>query len=191
MSHPAQRKFCRQVRRRFPEHFRRKVVVDVGSMDINGNNRYLFTRCEYIGIDVMFGLNVDVVGAAHVVMPAVTESVRRKIEAHYRNYNFFEGETIDTMISTEALEHDRHLPLTLQSMYQHLKRGGLLLITCAGEGRAEHGTVGHRPQDSPGTVDYYCNVTMPRFAEILPAHLFKTYHLEHNGTDLQFYGIKL
>jgi hypothetical protein len=45
MAHQAQQDFCNSVRQLFPDHFRGKTVLDVGSLDINGNNRYLFTDC--------------------------------------------------------------------------------------------------------------------------------------------------
>ncbi len=65
-----------------------------------------------------------------------------------------------------------------------------MLITCAGEGRKEHGTHNNHPGDSPGTNDYYKNISTKMFAEVLPANLFTDYHLVRNGFDLQFFGIK-
>ena len=52
MAHKAQREFCDSVRVKYPEMFKGKKVLDVGSLDNNGNNRFLFENCEYIGIDV-------------------------------------------------------------------------------------------------------------------------------------------
>jgi hypothetical protein len=176
----------------FPDHFRYNIVADVGSMDINGNNRRLFRKCHYIGIDVMKGKNVDKVGPAHLVLPELLEELttiqfnryRRRIERKQRCF--------DMIISTEALEHDKYLPTTLTAMFYSLKPGGMLLITAAGEGRPEHGTTKVRPQDSPGTTDYYCNVDNEMFARILPPKLFTHYHLAQDpeNNDLQFYGIK-
>jgi hypothetical protein len=190
MSHPAQRKFCRHVRKLFPQHFSRVSVVDIGSLDINGNVRRMFSRSNYIGIDVFDGENVDVVGCAHEVLPEVHEEIRRCIEGHYRGWCEISLPCIDTIVSCEALEHDKHFRQTLAAMYNHLRIGGLMLITCAGDGRAEHGTSEHRPCDSPGTNDYYKNVSNEMFAEILPPKLVKTYHLRQIDGDLQFYGIK-
>ena len=34
-------------------------ILDVGSMDVNGTYRDLFSGCEYIGIDIRPGENVD------------------------------------------------------------------------------------------------------------------------------------
>lgn len=191
MSHPAQRKFCRQVRRKYPNQFRRVYVADVGSMDINGNNRYLFReRSWYIGIDVAEGENVDLVGPAHQMLSVALEKINGAILEYYRQRTRGIYCLFDTIISTEALEHDKYLPETLKAMYESLTPGGLLLITCAGDGRKEHGTYDHTPHDSPGTLDYYKNVSNEMFSKELPAHLFSTYHLEQINTDLQFYGIK-
>jgi hypothetical protein len=192
MSHPAQRKFCRNVRRSHPEYFScLNKIVDVGSLDINGNNRGLFSRrAYYVGIDVFPGKNVTVVGVAHSIIPAVHEDIRRKIESHYRGWCEIPLPCIDVMISTEALEHDKHIEFTLRSMYAYLRPGGLMLITCASDGRPEHGTSQHRPQDSPGTNDYYRNVSNEMFSEILSPDQFRVYHLAQFDGDLQFYGIK-
>ena len=41
--HEQARKFTLVVKEKFPEYFSNKNVLDVGSGDINGNNRFLFT----------------------------------------------------------------------------------------------------------------------------------------------------
>ena len=65
MAHKEQREFCLAVKAMFPDFFRDKTVLDMGSLDINGSNRYLFENCTYIGIDLSKGENVDVVVMAH------------------------------------------------------------------------------------------------------------------------------
>jgi len=40
------------------DFFKSKKVLDVGSGDINGNNRYLFENCIYTGNDVIQAKNV-------------------------------------------------------------------------------------------------------------------------------------
>lgn len=98
----------------------------------------------------------------------------------------------DTIISTECLEHDKYFALSLQAMYDSLKHNGLLLITAAGEWRAEHGTTEHHAWTSPATNDYYCNITNEMFLEILPPNLFTTYYIgqDKRNFDFQFFGIK-
>lgn len=52
MAHPEQVEFCTRIKNKFPDFFKNKNVLDVGSLDINGNNRYLFQNCSYTGVDV-------------------------------------------------------------------------------------------------------------------------------------------
>src|SRR3954470_10882706 len=61
VAHSQQIAFCQRVKALLPQHFTGKRVLDCGALDINGNNRYLFTDCEYTGIDVVGGPNVDIV----------------------------------------------------------------------------------------------------------------------------------
>lgn len=192
MSHPAQRRFCKTVRKLFPAFFRRVNVVDIGSQDINGCARGLFRKSFYVGVDIHPGRNVDVVGRGHLVLPTLTPKLQPNYVWNPHLTRIECDGLFDTVISMEALEHDEFWRDTLRAMYAKLKPGGLLMITCAGDGRPEHGTTAHRPQDSPGTVDYYKNLSNEMFSEVLPAHLFTKYHLEQHSEncDLQFYGIK-
>ena len=45
--HIEARDFTVFVKRIFGDYFMNKRVLDVGSGDINGNNRFLFENCEY------------------------------------------------------------------------------------------------------------------------------------------------
>ena len=53
MAHQEQINFCLYVKEKYPTFFNNKKVLDVGSGDINGNNRYLFEDCDYFGCDVV------------------------------------------------------------------------------------------------------------------------------------------
>lgn len=183
MAHKEQRRFCWSVVRKFPAHFFKKNVIDVGSLDINGNNRPYFFFCNYMGIDIVPGKNVSRVGPAKDVLKELREVYL---------YKHCGLKVIDTIISTEMLEHDSTWKESLNEMYSTLRPGGLLLITCAGDGRPEHGTSQHHPDDSPLTNDYYCNISNNMFASVLPPALFKTYFLNQDprNCDLQFFGIK-
>lgn len=134
--------------------------------------RKYFTDCDYVGIDIGEGAGVDYVSKAHeYVCP----------------------ETQDVIISTEMLEHDKFWTDSLRRMYSNLKVGGLLLITCAGPTRAEHGTT--RTDGgwaSPATPDYYRNISTEDFASVLPANLFSKSYLGYRSdhADLYFAGIK-
>lgn len=145
MSHPQQMDWVRHVRSLHPDAFYKKRVLEIGSYNVNGSVRDLFLACDYTGVDVAPGRDVDVVspGGAHQWLLGLT--INPKSEAH----------CYDTIITTEALEHDVHWRATLGVAVDFLKRGGLLIITCAGSKRPEHGTRRTSPQDSLLLTDYY------------------------------------
>lgn len=176
MAHPEQANFCLSIKKKLPTLFKGVDVLDIGSLDINGNNRYLFEDFTYTGIDVGEGRNVDIVSKGHEFNP----------EKQY-----------DVVISTECFEHDMHWKSTISNAINLLKSGGLLIFTCATTGRQEHGTTRTTPQDSPFTHtlfnDYYMNLTefdirqIPSFDEQFSEMGFST---NNHTKDLYFYGIK-
>lgn len=122
MAHQEQAEWCKLVKHAHPEFFIGTKVLDIGSLDINGNNRYLFEQCDYTGIDIGDGPNVDLVIKGHLH--------RTDIDNNY-----------DVVISTECFEHDEYWELTLKNVINNLlKNGGLFLFSCAAPGRPEHGT---------------------------------------------------
>lgn len=155
----------------FTEYFSNKKILEVGSLDINGSIRGAFHNCEYIGLDVGEGKGVDVVCPIH---------------------EYIHPLEFDVVVSTEMLEHDVHWQDSLKQMYENLKPGGLLILTCAGPQRQEHGTTRTTPGDAPFTNDWYRNITLEDFSSILPKELFNEYYLAYTrgDTDLNFYGIK-
>lgn len=173
MSHINQETFCKKVKDKFPDYFYLKKVLDVGSLDIKGNNRYLFKDCEYLGIDLGMGKNVDLVCYGHELN---------------KPDNYF-----DTIISTEAFEHDKYLKKTIKNIMRMLKPEGLFIFTCAFTGRSEHGTKSNCPEKSPFTNDYYKNLTIEdfkgidNFNKIFPNGIFEFPPI---GDDLFFYGFK-
>jgi len=179
MAHQAQRDYCSGVKVRFSSNFEHARVLDVGSLDINGCNRPFFKDCEYVGVDVGPGRNVDIVCFCHEL-------------AYLPN-------TFDTIISTECFEHDPYLAKSLPNIYRMLKPGGLFVFTCATTGRPEHGTVLREPADSPLTVGmpelshYYKNITeidirsMIDIDRAFSSYAFATDEVNH---DLRFWGVK-
>lgn len=179
MAHRAQQDFCISVRHKFQHHFLGKKVVDFGSLDINGSNRGLFFNCEYLGIDVGPGKNVDLVSPAHLAP--------------------IPDNAFDVVVSTECLEHDRYWKLTLKKAHDVLKPGGLFLFSCATTGRAEHGTAGSDHGSSPFTLDYYMNLTevnvREAYRELMGKEvedLYRPFLFEtpDHSADLYFHGIK-
>ena len=178
MSHPAQRSFIRSVRRKNPAYFVGCNVVDIGSKDINGNNKTFFWFCNYKGIDLSEGKNVDLIGRGHEVLPTIHQYLEPELGG------------LSTIISTEALEHDEHWEQTLRTAYFYLEPGGLLVITAGGDGREEHGTTAHHAWCSPDTNNYYQNISNRMFSSALPVHWFTEYHLRQRKGDVQFWGRK-
>lgn len=178
MAHPEQGNYLRSVRHRFADRFSNCRVLDIGSLDINGNNRYLFSNYTYVGVDIGAGKNVDVV---------------------CRGHEYKDDQPFDIVISSECFEHDEFWNLTIQNAINLLKPGGLLLFTCATTGRPEHGTRRTTPQDSPFTSqienDYYMNLTVKDIVNAIDMNQFSQYSFEIvQGAmwpqDLYFWGIK-
>ncbi len=174
--HPAQQEYCESVKAQFSEYFEDVRVLDVGSLDINGNNKYLFDDCEYIGLDVVPGKNVDVVCVAHEYEP--------EIKFH-------------TIISTNALEHDIHYKKTLRHMVKLLLPKGLLVISACNAWQ-EHGTKKASPRNSgTATLDddewanYYKNVTPEMIEKVISIEeIFQEHYLDINRRDVVFWGVK-
>jgi SAM-dependent methyltransferase len=81
-------------------------VADIGSGDVNGTFRHLFPHCEYVGLDVEAGPNVDRV---------ITTS------------DFGEG-GFDVVISGNTMEHVEDLSLWSNECIRLAKPGGYLCI---------------------------------------------------------------
>jgi len=169
MSHKAQIEFCQNVKRKYPDYFTGKRVLDAGSMYINGDNKYLFHQCNYIGVDLGEGRNVDIVSPVHKYKPGIL---------------------FDVVISTEMLEHDKYYKKSLKKMFELLSPGGLLIITAAAKDRREHGTYGTDQASSPFTLDYYKNVTKEMIMNSMDMSKFKEFKLIIDENDLQFWGVK-
>ena len=178
--HLEARSFTLFVKQLLDNFFTEKRVLDVGSGDINGNNRFLFENCEYDGNDVVRAKNVTIVSKTKDLP--------------------FQNNTFDTIVSTECFEHDPEYRESFIKIYNMLKPDGLFCFTCASTGRAEHGTRRTTPNDSYGTIgnledmsDYYKNLTETDLNEVLSLNnlfsVWDTYY-NNNSKDLYFVGIK-
>lgn len=175
MSHYVQQDFFLFVKKLFPNMFKGVRVVDIGSLDINGSLRELFTDPVYIGIDIGPGKNVDVVCKGH----------------QFRSLIPF-----DTVVSANCLEHDMFYRETLRNMVDLIHSGGLMAFGCASTGFREHGTRRTTPNDAPLLSgewgDYYKNLTESDVREAFdPDVEFSKYRFE-KGPDrcLYFWGVK-
>jgi SAM-dependent methyltransferase len=178
--HDQAKEFTVFVKQILGDFFINKRVLDVGSGDINGNNRFLFENCEYHGNDVIQANNVTIVSKT-------------------KDLPFIDN-TFDTIISTECFEHDPEYKESLIKIYNMLKPDGLFCFTCASTDRLEHGTRRTSPWDSYGTIgnltdmsDYYKNLTEIDINEGLNLKdLFSVWDTYYNteSKDLYFLGIK-
>lgn len=169
--------FIQFVKDQFPDYFINKNVLDVGSGDINGNNRSLFTDCTYHGNDVTEGNNVTIV-------------------SNTKDLPFLD-QSFDTVISTECFHLDPEYSESLCKIYKLLKPKGLFVFTCASTGRIEHGTKRTTPQNSFGCkgdlFDYYQNLTEKHINDVLDVNFtFSLWDFYRNSKtkDLYFVGIK-
>lgn len=176
MAHRTQIAWCLKVKEKYPQYFINKRVLDVGSLDINGNNKGLFEDCDYVGLDLVKGSNVDVVSIAH---------------------EFKCKELFDVVLSTNAFEHDMYFELTLENMVKLLKPSGLMFFV-ASSGHKEHGTKRTSPWAS-GTAqmnnkkwaNYYRNLKITDVDSCLDfAEIFSDFSIEDKEKDIRFIGIK-
>jgi SAM-dependent methyltransferase len=169
--HPEIDHFVASVKEAMPKYFNGTNVLEVGSQDINGSVRKHFTNCKYLGLDLGEAPGVDLV-----------EDI----------IDFSRPEEYDVVISSEMLEHCITWEGALRQMYSNLKSGGILIITCAGPTRQEHGTRRTSPADSQFTLDHYRNISIEDLRSILPPKFFKdqSLGLYRGAADLYFYGVK-
>ena len=162
------------------DYFSSKRVLDVGSGDINGNNRLLFDNCLSEGNDVTVSENATIVSK--------TKDLQ------------IDDNTFDTIVSTECFEHDPTYKQSLTKIYSMLKPNGLFCFTCASTYRPEHGTGRTTPGNSFGTignlddmVDYYKNLTEKDIHQVLNLpKSFSVWNTYYNASscDIYFIGIK-
>ena len=173
--HLPQQEFIEYVRSKYPAKFFNSKVLEVGSLNINGSIRQYFQNCNYIGIDVGHGIDVDIVCGGH----------------------HFDGasNSFDNILSCECFEHNPYWIETFTNMIRMTKVGGLVVMTCATTGRAEHGTIRSEPFGSPLTIqagwDYYKNLTENDFREHFNIEdTFSSFEFKVLQQDLYFLGIK-
>jgi len=148
----------RMVKKKHPQFFWNKKILEVGSLYVNGSIRQFFWFNKlYLGLDIGEGKNVD------LVCP---------IEC------FEAPEAFDVVASSEMLEHSDRWQEALTSMYECLKPKGLFILTCAAPNREPHGVSWSKdPESSPFTNDYYRNISIPDFESVLPRNLFTEYNI--------------
>lgn len=175
MAHKEQLDFISNTKQKFPNYFINSSVLEVGSWNVNGTIRDFFEHpSNYIGLDIAQGKDVDVVCSGH------------EYDTDIR---------FNTVVSCECFEHNPKWFETFMNMIRLTKSGGLVIFTCATDGRAEHGTSAYQPDASlTSTIhSYYRNLTEKDFRNVMnidehfSSYKFIVNHISH---DLYFYGIK-
>lgn len=93
------------------------TVVDIGSFDVNGTYRELFTKAKYIGVDITSGKNVDI----------IMDSEEWK-----------SLKDVDVVISGQTLEHTADIPKLMDSIYGILKPEGVICMIAPSQGAAHY-----------------------------------------------------
>ena len=183
MAHPEQQAFFEMVSKKFPEHFTNVKVLDIGSLDINGNTKWILKQTYfYTGLDLAKGPNVDIVCPIHL---------------------YDSGYQFDLIMSGECFEHDMFYVDSLKNIVKLLKSGGMFVFTCASTNRPEHGTLRTSPVDAPFLKEYgeewcnyYKNLTEADIRKVLDIEkIFSDFYFQESfsgyiGNDLYFWGIK-
>jgi SAM-dependent methyltransferase len=196
MSHKEQRVFLDKTKEQFPHAFTDCKVLDIGSFNVNGNEKPWFDDCDFTGLDLLPGLGVD------VACPA--------------NEYDEPDETFDTIISCECWEHNPYYKESILNAIRMLKSGGHFIWSCATTGRPVHGTLTQDAIDISNLTtsqgndtsnwitmpnvekegwdnEYYRNVTEEDIREFCNVgEVFSSYEfsVEENHCDLMFWGIK-
>ncbi len=155
-------------------------IIDFGSLDINGGPHLLLEpfNCEYIGVDLADGANVNLVSRGELV--------------DYQSMSF------DIAMSSELFEHAPTWREIFFNMCRLTKSGGIVVLSCAGRFRPEHGTTrSDKGFSAPFVVregvEYYGNVSARDLRSAISLDSwFDRYGLfeNHWSHDTYFVGIR-
>jgi SAM-dependent methyltransferase len=177
MAHADQFEFIGLVKEYFPTFFEDVSVLEIGSLDINGSVRSSFAASSYKGTDVAAGPGVDEVCQGQLIG--------------------YPSGVFDVVISCECLEHNPFWVETVSNMFRMAKPGGLIVVSCATTGRAEHGTTRTSSNDSPLSIsvgwEYYRNISISEFRRAFNLDYWCDNYLllpNWHHCDLFFVGVK-
>lgn len=96
--------------------------------------------------------------------------------------------TYDIILCTEVFEHTSDWKAIVQKAHDILNTGGVMFVTCAGEGRQTHGAFG---DPSPAEGEWYQNIDTAELKSVFD-RLFYPVHGYYNYPpgDLYYWGMK-
>lgn len=141
-------------------------VLEIGSLDINGSVRPIFTQHArtYLGIDPQEGPGVDYVCDASV---------------------FHTGPIWDVIVCAEVFEHTPVWKEIVERAHGNLVEGGIFIATMAGEGRAPHSALDENPIRD---WEHYENITASKLKKAIK--MFAYSEVDVLNTDTRCLAIK-
>lgn len=133
--HDAAFRFIARAFAQFPLRFGARIL-EIGSYNVNGSARAALPNPNAVtwhGIDVRPGPGVDEVADGRFYRP---------------------GARYDAVVVAETLEHCSDPQAIIETAWQCLNPGGMLIVTAAGPGRAPHGVDG----GAVGAGEHYANI---------------------------------
>lgn len=128
-----------------PQDLRNLRVVELGSFDMNGSPREVFTGAgSWTGVDWRPGPGVDVVSLAHEV----------------------QIDRADLVLCCQMLEHDPHWEKTVEKAASLIRGGGWAILTWAGPGYTPH-ELETAPPVEGATAPYYRNLSVDEVATVI------------------------
>jgi SAM-dependent methyltransferase len=93
-------------------------VLEIGSLDVNGNLNDELKHCDHVRLDMREGKNVDIVANAHDLP--------------------FEANSFDAVICVDVFEHDSAFWVTMREIDRVLKSKGAIVLAASGLGFPHH-----------------------------------------------------
>lgn len=174
MAHYQQRMMVEIASRLLGAPWKGKRVLELGSYSVNGTIRDCFPDTDYTGVDLIPGPGVDkVYEGKHLDFPA---------------------NSFDWAVSCECFEHNPNWETSLAELFRVVVPGGIVLVTCGGTGRIEHGTA-RTNQASPGSQarwEYYRNLTHTDFKRVEATREAAAclYFFNRKSKDLYYLAVK-
>ena len=138
-------------------------VLEIGGRNINGGVRDLFGD-DYTALDIMEGEGVDVV-------------------ADVRDYK--DGKKFDVVVCCEVLEHTEDWRGILTAAARLIKKGGTLIVTAAGPGRAPHSALDGAELRAG---EHYGNIKPAELEKALAG--WSKVDVDVDGTDVRAVAVK-